>query len=125
LDGLVYKNEIFFALTEFLKTYKTYEDWRAKETPMIPYPILSINTISAAAVPKDNKGSICLSGFRSKPFQTEYEAKGWTFVDTVSKNLTYLLLPDDPVAESSKVKKAKEISTIKILTLGDFKKMNI
>jgi NAD-dependent DNA ligase len=113
------------ALEEFLKTYKTYEDWRSKETPMIPYPILSINTVSAAAAPKDSKGSICLSGFRSKPFQTEYEAKGWTFVDTVSKNLTYLLLPDDPVAESSKVKKAREISTIKILTLGDFKKMNI
>lgn len=46
------------------------------------------------------KGSICLTGFRDAAWQKELEAAGWTVKATVSKGLSYVIVPEVPFAST-------------------------
>lgn len=100
------------ALASFLAFLPTYEVWRTKELPLIPYPQISSQPVKAA--PTQHKGIVCLTGFRDAAFQRDMEAKGFEFVSTVSKKVTHLIVKDTS-EESEKTKKAAQLG-IRILT---------
>jgi NAD-dependent DNA ligase len=103
------------ALASFVAFLPTYEAWRLKELPMIPYPKISVQP--AKTTPTQHKGVLCLTGFRDAAFQRDMEAKGFEFVATVSKKVTHLIVKDSS-EESEKTKKAAQLG-IRILTRAD------
>lgn len=102
------------ALQSFLKSIPMYETWRMKELPAIPYPRLTSVVPAAVAAASIQKGVVCLTGFRDAKFQDQMERLGFTFVNTVSKKTTHLIVKDLEDT-SEKTKKAKELG-IRILT---------
>lgn len=113
------------ALQSFLQTLPAYEAWRTQELPAIPYPKATqvmTNTIHFAPgiiypTPPTPRGTVCLTGFRDAEFQKQMEAKGFTFVNTVSKKTTHLIVRNTSET-SEKTKKAAEMG-IRILTRED------
>lgn len=107
------------ALATFLTTLPTYEAWRQKELPSVPYP--RVTQLAARGpslalgvdVPKI-AGIVCLTGFRDAEFQRKMEEKGFVFVAGVSKKVTHLIVKSTEET-SEKVKKAAELG-IRILT---------
>ena len=104
------------SMKELLKTLPEYAAWRARETPQIPYPILVHR--AAAAAPKEQKGSLCFTGVRSKDLEAKLEAAGWKIVDTVSSKTTFLVVPDGGAESTGKVKKAQELGTVRIVEIS-------
>jgi NAD-dependent DNA ligase len=104
------------ALKSFLDTMPTYEAWRRKELPAIPYPKLSEwHPMPAPGVTYDKPtGIVCLTGFRDAQFQKKMEEKGFQFVNSVTKKTT-LVIVKDREDTSEKTKKA-EVLEIPILT---------
>ena len=111
------------ALQSFLQTMPAYEAWRTKDLPAIPYPRpTTANTFHFAPgiiypTPVAPRGTVCLTGFRDADFQKQMEAKGFTFVNTVSKKTTHLIV-GNTAETSEKTKKAAEMG-IRILTRED------
>lgn len=64
-----------------------------------------------------NKGSICFSNIRDKDFQNELIAKGYEIKNSVTSDLSILIVPSLD-SESSKITSAKE-KGIKIMTLDE------
>jgi DNA ligase (NAD+) len=63
----------------------TIREWIARfPRPAVAAPVKVVET----------KGSICLTGFRDAAWQKELEAAGWAVKATVSKGLSYLIVPD-------------------------------
>ena len=106
------------SIGELLKTLKPYAEWRAKETPQIPYPILPSGgaAVKVASVPI--KGTICFTGVRSKDLEAKLEAVGWKVVDSVSSKTNILVVPDGTVESTGKVKKAQELGTVRIVPIS-------
>jgi NAD-dependent DNA ligase len=105
------------ALASFLTELSRYEAWRRTELSAIPYPRLT--EWSGAAVAAESKGVVCLTGFRNADFQKQMEESGFTFVNSVTKKTTLLIVKDlDDTSE--KMKKAQELG-IRILTLSQAK----
>jgi NAD-dependent DNA ligase len=105
------------SLAELLKTLGPYAEWRAKETPHIPYPILPAVAVAAvAAVPQ--KGTVCFTGIRSKDLESKLETAGWKIVDTVSSKTNVLVIPDGKLEATGKVKKAQDLGTVRILEIS-------
>ena len=104
-------NEVFAALP-------AYEVWRREQTPQIPYPKMLV-VAAAAAAPVAQKGTVCFTGVRSKELETALTAAGWKSVSGVSSKLSALIVPDGPIEETEKVRKARELGTIRILQLSD------
>ena len=111
------------ALQSFLQTMPAYEAWRTKDLPAIPYPRpTQVNTFHFVPgviepPPATARGVICLTGFRDAEFQKQMEAKGFSFVNTVTKKTTHLIVRSTADA-SEKTKKAAEMG-IRILTRED------
>jgi hypothetical protein len=111
------------ALQSFLQTMPAYEAWRTKDLPAIPYPRpTQVNTFHfvpgvVEPPPATPRGVICLTGFRDAEFQKQMEAKGFSFVNTVTKKTTHLIVRSTADA-SEKTKKAAEMG-IRILTRED------
>lgn len=105
------------SMSELLKTLPAYEAWRAKETPHIPYPILPAAAVKPLA-PVAQKGNICFTGVRSKELEAKLEAAGWKIVDSVSSKTNILVVPDGKIESTGKVKKAQELSTVRILEIS-------
>jgi NAD-dependent DNA ligase len=100
------------ALSTFLATLPTYEAWRTKELPIIPYP--RVQAQAQAPSVASQQGVVCLTGFRDAEFQRRMEQKGFTFVTGVSKKVTHLIIKTAGET-SEKVKKAEELG-LRILT---------
>jgi NAD-dependent DNA ligase len=105
------------SLNELVKALGEYADWRAKETPKIPYPLLPVGGVVKAA-PVAQKGSICFTGVRSKELEANLEAAGWKIVDSVSSKTSVLVVPDGPLDSTGKVKKAQDLGTVRILEIS-------
>lgn len=105
------------SLSELTKTLGAYAEWRAKETPGIPYPILPSGGIVAKA-PAQTKGNVCFTGIRAKELEVKLEAAGWKIVDSVSSKTNILVVPDGPLDSTGKVKKAQELGTVRILEIS-------
>ncbi len=104
------------ALTAFSKSYATYETWRQKEFPILPYPIQKV----VVNVPTVNQqGTFCCTGFRDKNLDALAASKGWESSVTLTKKVTYLLVPDVGEPEGTKVEKARS-SGIPIYRKSDF-----
>jgi len=72
---------------------------------------------------KDMEGQIVLfTGFRNKELGSEVTKRGGKMVETFSKKVTILVTKDED-SGSTKVKKANELGTVKILTLDEFTSM--
>ena len=99
------------ALSTFLATLPSYEAWRTKELPIIPYP--RVHHVQAPSV-ASQQGVVCLTGFRDAEFQKKMEEKGFTFVAGISKKVTHVIVKTSGES-SEKVKKAAELG-IRILT---------
>jgi len=104
-------NEVFAALP-------AYEVWRREQTPQIPYPKMIV-AAAAAAAPLVQKGTVCFTGVRSKELEIALTAAGWKSVSGVSSKLSVLIVPDGPIEETEKVRKVRELGTIRILQLSD------
>lgn len=103
--------------TELVKSLGPYAEWRSKETPSIPYPILPQSSITpAVAVPQ--KGTVCFTGVRSKDLEAKLETAGWKVVDSVSSKLSVLVVPDGNTETTGKVKKAQDLGTVRILEIS-------
>lgn len=101
------------ALSTFLATLPSYEAWRTKELPILPYPRVHHVPMNAPSV-ASQQGVVCLTGFRDAEFQRRMEQKGFTFVAGVSKKVTHLIIKTSGET-SEKVKKAEELG-LRILT---------
>jgi NAD-dependent DNA ligase len=110
------------ALASFLATLPTYEAWRQKELPIVPYPRLTQvvareHPLALGVDLPPIKGYVCLTGFRDAEFQRKMEEKGFIFVAGISKKATHLVVKASGET-SEKVKKAAELG-IRILTRED------
>jgi NAD-dependent DNA ligase len=102
------------ALQSFFPFLDTYAEWRTQEFSSPPYPILPQPT-----APVGSSGEVfCFTGFRNAEFQKQLEAKGHEVAATLTKKTTVLVVPDTE-ANSEKVKKAREMKTVRILTRED------
>jgi NAD-dependent DNA ligase len=68
---------------------------------------------------KLNNKIILFSGFRDKELEKKIEELGGIINSTISKNINYLIIKDNTILETTKVKKAIELN-IKIITKDDF-----
>jgi NAD-dependent DNA ligase len=99
----------------FKEAFPRYEIWRNAELSWIPYPaIKKISEIS------EKKGVICFTGFRDKDLETQVKAKGYTITPTVTSSTNILVVSDNSVSDSEKVKKARQIPNLEILTRSLF-----
>jgi NAD-dependent DNA ligase len=103
------------SLHELVASLPAYQAWREAEFPHWAYPILP-SVIDAPAVEK--KGTVCFTGVRSKPLEAQLKAAGWEIVDGVSSKLTVLVIPDGEDTDTGKVKKARQLGTVRILQLS-------
>jgi NAD-dependent DNA ligase len=62
-------------------------------------------------------GKVCLTGTRDKTVTEYLTKKGYTVSDSLTKD-TILVVRPDPMFESGKTKKAKELG-IKIITINE------
>ena len=62
----------------------------------------------------EKKGKILFSGFRSKELEDELEKRGYEIVNSLRKDVDYLIIPEKEIKETAKVKKAREFG-VKIL----------
>ena len=111
------------SLAAFQIAFPAYEAWRRAEMSWLPYPILG-TAHGAALVPAtapitEQKGAICLTGFRDKTLEERATAAGFTVASTVTGKTTMLLVPDGEVAETEKVKGARA-KGIRIITRTAF-----
>ncbi len=95
----------------------TYEAWRARELPMIPYP--KVVAAAATAAVAANGKVICMTGFRDKDLEAKATAKGHTVSGTLTAKVNILLVADGDVKESEKVKAARA-KGIPILSRAQF-----
>ena len=103
------------SLKDLVAALPAYAKWRETEFSHWAYPILP-SPVDAPAVEK--KGTICFSGVRSKPLEALLKAAGWEIVETVSSKLSVLVIPEGDETETGKVKKAKQLGTVRILPLS-------
>lgn len=57
----------------------------------------------------ERKGSVLFSGFRSKELEDELKKRGYEISKSLTKNLDYLIIPDNKDKETLKIKKAREM----------------
>lgn len=110
------------SLNETCTSLPAYEKWRKEEFPQFPYPILPSVTSHTVTTPKETKGTVCFTGVRSKELEAKLVTAGYKIVDGVSSKLTVLVVPDGEVGNTGKVKKAKDLGTVKILNLSNVEK---
>jgi NAD-dependent DNA ligase len=103
----------------FQTMFKSYEPWRLQEFDWIPYPLLSKGLTETVAAGGPLK-TVCFTGFRDAALEKTAAEKGFTTVDTVSSKLSILVVPDGPVKQSEKVKKAQALGTVELLQRSDF-----
>jgi len=108
---------------EILGAMPAYLKWRETQTPagLPPFPILATPSTSVVAVtaPQTQKGTVCFSGVRDKALEADLTAAGWKSVDSITKSLTLLVVPDGPLVATVKVKKAQDLGSIRILPLSE------
>jgi DNA ligase (NAD+) len=106
-------------LKELLESLPAYQTWREKEFPQWSYPILpSVVEAPTVAAPVEKKGTVCFTGVRSKPLEALLKDAGWEIVEGVSSKLTVLVIPDGDDTDTGKVKKARQLGTVRILPLS-------
>ena len=104
---------------EFQQSLVGYEAWRRQETFWIPYPIVGATTEATATTVSPTKGRICFTGFRNKDLEERAKLRGYEIVSGVTANLTMLITAtEDSVSE--KVKKAKAMLTVEVLSWSEF-----
>jgi DNA ligase (NAD+) len=97
----------------------TYEAWRARELPMIPYPKMGAAGLQTVTAPPQGGKVICMTGFRDKDLEAKATAKGYTVSGTLTAKVNLLLVADGEVKESEKVKAARA-KGIPILSRAQF-----
>ena len=108
------------SLAAFQMAFPAYEAWRRAEMSWLAYPILGTAPAAAQAAPiTEQKGAICLTGFRDKTLEERATAAGFTVASAVTGKTTMLLVPDGEVAETEKVKGARA-KGIRIITRTAF-----
>lgn len=111
------------SLASFKESMAAYEVWRKNELSWIPYPKIIAGTGSSAVTQTPNPDGkiICLTGFRDKALETAAQAKGHQVAQSITGKVNILLIPDDNVKESEKVKAARA-KGITILSRSEFQK---
>jgi NAD-dependent DNA ligase len=104
------------ALQSFFPFLDRYAEWRTQEFSSPPYPVLP--KVSIATPVSENNEVFCFTGFRSVELQKELETKGHEVGATLTKKTTVLVVPDLET-NSEKLKKAREMKTVRILTRED------
>jgi NAD-dependent DNA ligase len=99
----------------FKETFPRYESWRNTELSWIPYP-----AIKGIPEIRENKGTICFTGFRDKDLETQVKAKGYSISPTVTSSTNILVVSDNSTSDSEKVKKARLMPNLEILTRSVF-----
>jgi DNA ligase (NAD+) len=102
-------------LHELVAALPAYVKWREAEFPHWAYPILPSPADPVETTPLEKKGTLCFTGVRSKPLEALLKAAGWETVDTVSSKLNVLVIPDGDETDTGKVKKARQLGTVRIL----------
>lgn len=106
------------SLENFLAEFPKYVAWRRTNLYWIPFPAKKATGTTASLPPVKSQHPpevICMTGFRDKDLEAEAVRRGHTFVVSVTKKTTILLVPDGEVKESEKVKAAR---TLGIRCLG-------
>lgn len=107
------------SLQEVVKALPAYEAWRRTETALAqPYPIL---TWAAPREAVKQRGTVCFTGVRDKQLEADLEAAGYAVVDSVTKTLSALVVPDGPVPTTGKAKKATDLG-LRVLGLSSVRK---
>lgn len=108
------------ALVDFFLAFPTYEVWRSKELPQIPYPLLPAPT--AATIPAQNpvqtkKEVYCMTGFRSAELEDTLIKQGHEVSATLTKKVSILIVANAMMMKepNEKMKKAME-NGVRILT---------
>jgi NAD-dependent DNA ligase len=65
------------------------------------------------------KGTVCFTGVRDKALEADLVAAGWKSVDSITKSLTLLVVPDGPLVTTVKIKKAQDLGSVRILPLSE------
>jgi NAD-dependent DNA ligase len=108
---------------EILGAMPAYLKWRETQTPigLPPFPILASGgpvTAPVTAMPVD-RGTVCFTGVRDKALEADLTAAGWKSVDSITKSLNLLVVPDGPLVATVKVKKAQDLGSVRILPLSE------
>jgi NAD-dependent DNA ligase len=112
------------SIQEVLRSLPAYVKYRNEEMSKWPYPILPASTKTTNATTPTTtpqKGTVCFTGVRSKELEAKLTAAGWKVVDTVSSKLSLLVVPDNDVSETGKVKKARDLN-VRILPISQVEK---
>jgi NAD-dependent DNA ligase len=65
---------------------------------------------------------VVFTNVRDKELEKKLESSGWQIEDSITKKTQVLVVPDGPLKESTKVKKAKDSGgRIKILPISEFR----
>ena len=104
----------------FQQMFKSYEPWRRQELDWIPYPIPPKEAPISGVPTTGPLKTVCFTGFRDAALEKTAVEKGFTTVDTVTSKLSVLVIPDGPVKQSEKVKKAQALGTVELLQRSDF-----
>jgi hypothetical protein len=109
------------SLEQFQAVYPTYESWRQKELGWIPYPVLPKKSVSgsSAAPAAGPRETLCFTGFRDKALDDRALAAGHTISGSLNGKVTILIVPDENVKESEKVKTARDRG-VRILKRAEF-----
>jgi NAD-dependent DNA ligase len=102
--------------TEFKEAFARYEVWRNAELSWIQYPCIKTDSKPA------QKGTVCFTGFRDKALETQLKGLGYTISPTLTKSTSILLIPDEMPEESEKIKKARSMPSMQVITRSAFVK---
>ena len=119
--------------SEFINKLKDINGWEEKTSTMFANNfsdfikffnnIKSLVSVKSKIVKKNGKykdQKIVLSGTRDKALMEYLESEGAILTNTISKNIDILIIKDESVKDTTKVKKAEELG-IKIYTKDYFK----
>jgi NAD-dependent DNA ligase len=98
----------------FQEIFPEYETWRRQELHFIPYPLKG----ETAQAPTGPLKTLCFTGFRDKALEARAQGR-FQIVATVTSKLNVLVIPDES-HESEKVKKARALGSVEIISCSEF-----
>lgn len=111
-------------IDEIVAAIPAYLTWRQEnfgniDLPALPStptpsPMAGGGSAAAAVAP----ATVVLTGFRDKALEAALAARGHTVADSVTKKTTHVVYPDGDEPASTKITKAREIGTARILSLS-------
>ena len=110
------------SLGELLKVMPEALAWIDQSFPGSAAPATAATTPVALAGTQEPTKFVVFTNVRDKELEKKLESSGWQIEDSITKKTQVLVVPDGPLKESTKVKKAKDSGgRIKILPISEFR----